>query len=101
LIDPTRFAHIFVSPRERAQTTLDLLLGELESEKLHRAGKVTVTEDIAKWDYGDYDGVHPHDIRAGRKERGLDKGKPWDIWIDGCEGGEWADLDISRKCSHG
>jgi probable phosphoglycerate mutase len=28
------------------------------------------------------------DIRALRKERGLDKDQEWDIWRDGCEGGE-------------
>lgn len=29
-------------------------------------------------------------IRAGRKERGLDKERPWNIWTDGCEQGETA-----------
>ena len=90
MMDPAKFAHIFVSPRQRAQSTLDLLLGP-EKERLQKAGKISVTEDIAEWDYGDYEGVHPNGIRAQRKEKGLDKDKPWDIWVDGCEGGESAE----------
>ena len=88
LIDPSRFAHIFVSPRQRAQKTLDLLLGDGQKEALVREGKVTTTEDIAEWDYGDYEGLLTKEIRARRKEKALDKEKPWDIWVDGCEGGE-------------
>ena len=84
LIDPAKFAHIFVSPRQRAQSTLDLLIGPEIKERLQQAGKITTTEDIAEWDYGDYEGVHPDDIRARRREKGLD----WNIWVDGCEGGE-------------
>lgn len=53
-----------------------------------KGGKVTITEDIAEWDYGDYEGLLTKEIRARRKEKGLDKDKPWDIWVDGCEGGE-------------
>ena len=36
----------------------------------------------------DYEGRVTKDIRALRKERGLDKDQEWDIWRDGCEGGE-------------
>lgn len=88
LIDPSKIAHVFVSPRQRAQSTFDLLLGDAQKEALVKVGKVTVTEDIAEWDYGDYEGLHPTAIRSQRKEMGLDKDKPWDIWVDGCEGGE-------------
>ncbi|MDI1492485.1 MAG: hypothetical protein OHK93_003699 [Ramalina farinacea] len=90
LMDPAKFAHIFVSPRQRAQSTLDLLIGS-EKERLQQADKITTTEDIAEWDYGNYEGLHPNDIRAYRKEKGLDKDKSWDIWVDGCEGGESAE----------
>lgn len=89
LINPTTFVHVFTSPRQRAQTTLNMLLGESERDRLQHLGKVTTTEDIAEWDYGNYEGVHPNDIRAMRKEKGLDKDKPWNIWVDGCEGGEY------------
>jgi broad specificity phosphatase PhoE len=49
----------------------------------------TVTEDIAEWSYGDYEGLRTAEIKALRSERGLDQEKPWDIWRDGCEGGEY------------
>jgi hypothetical protein len=39
-------------------------------------------------DSSDYEGRVTKDIRALRKERGLDKDQEWDIWRDGCEGGE-------------
>ena len=29
------------------------------------------------------------EIKALRKERGHDKEREWDIWRDGCEGGEY------------
>lgn len=88
LMDPSKLTHVFVSPRQRAQSTLDLLLGDVEKDALVKEGKVTITEDIAEWDYGDYEGLLTKEIRARRKEKGLDKEKPWDIWVDGCEGGE-------------
>ena len=88
LINPSRLTHVYVSPRKRAQTTLDILLGDVERDALMKSGKVTVTEDIAEWDYGDYEGLLTKEIRARRKGKGLDKEKPWDIWVDGCEGGE-------------
>ena len=88
LIDPSKLTHIFVSPRQRAQRTLDLLLGDGQKDALLKEGKVTTTEDIAEWDYGDYEGLLTKEIRARRKEKDLDKEKPWDIWLDGCEGGE-------------
>jgi len=46
---------------------------------------VQVTEDIREWDYGDYEGLTSGQIRAQRKERGEGG---WDIWRDGCPGGE-------------
>ncbi len=86
LIDPSKLTHIFVSPRQRAQKTLDLLLGDDQKDALVKEGRVTITEDIAEWDYGDYEGFLTKEIRARRKEKGLDR--EWDIWVDGCEGGE-------------
>ncbi|KAF7517024.1 hypothetical protein G7054_g13933 [Neopestalotiopsis clavispora] len=85
LIDPTaNVLHIFVSPRKRAQQTYDCLFDK--SGPL--AECTTVTEDIAEWSYGDYEGLRTAEIKALRSERGLDQEKPWDIWRDGCEGGE-------------
>lgn len=88
LIDPSKFTHVFCSPRKRAQSTFDMLFSNDQKDALVKMGKVTITEEIAEWDYGDYEGLLPKEIRAKRKEKGLDKEKTWDIWVDGCEGGE-------------
>lgn len=45
-------------------------------------------EDVTEWDHGMYEGWLGSEIRKNRKERGLDQGKDWDIWSDGCEDGE-------------
>jgi probable phosphoglycerate mutase len=86
LLDPFRLVHIFVSPRTRAITTFKLLMGPFSSVIV---GKVTRTEDIAEWNYGDYEGYTDQEIRSLRKEKGLDLEKEWNIWRDGCEGGEY------------
>ncbi len=83
LLDPSRLAHVFVSPRKRATKTFELLL----SGAVERSN-VTITGDIAEWDYGDYEGLKAEEIRDMRKERKLDLVRKWDIWRDGCEGGE-------------
>jgi broad specificity phosphatase PhoE len=88
----------YVSPRKRAQRTFELLNlglkdplpwkrhGDVESEGLPCQAKVEVTEDIREWDYGDYEGITTVEIRKIRDEQGY-KGT-WDIWKDGCPGGE-------------
>ena len=65
-----------------------MLLGGERKEELVKAGKVTATEDIAEWDYGEYEGLLTREISLRRMEKGLDRDRPWDIWVDGCEGGE-------------
>ncbi|KAL8861469.1 MAG: hypothetical protein Q9178_001993 [Gyalolechia marmorata] len=94
LIDSARVARIWVSPRKRAQQTFHLLFGGGSGESgadcgSDMADKVTLTEDIVEWDYGDYEGLVVGDIRSRRKEKGLDKEREWNIWRDGCEGGEY------------
>lgn len=86
LLDPCRLIHVFVSPRVRARKTFELLLAPSTGVI---TGNVTYTEDIAEWNYGDYEGRTNQEIRDLRKERGLDLAKKWDIWSDGCEGGEY------------
>lgn len=88
LIDPVKLAHVFVSPRERALSTFDLLFDGVGKVVLLKAKKVTITEELAEWDYGQYEGLLTKEIRARRKDQGLDQDKPWDIWRDGCEDGE-------------
>lgn len=40
---------------------------------------------MREWDYGDYEGLTSKQIKEMRKENGEE---PWDIWRDGCPGGE-------------
>jgi broad specificity phosphatase PhoE len=87
----------YVSPRKRAQRTLELLsLGcrdklPWEEQRTHNDirtdANVQVTEDIREWDYGDYEGITSPEIRKRREAEGIEGGK-WDIWRDGCPGGE-------------
>ncbi|KAH7397414.1 putative phosphoglycerate mutase [Pyrenochaeta sp. MPI-SDFR-AT-0127] len=85
LLDPYRLAHVFVSPRVRAVKTFELLL---PNPAIVVPENVTYTDDITEWDYGNYEGLKDQEIRALRKSKGLDQEKEWDIWSDGCEGGE-------------
>lgn len=55
------------------------------SPSRHTTAKVTITPLIREWDYGDYEGITSADIRSLRSKSGAG---PWDIWTDGCPGGE-------------
>ena len=93
LIPPSRLSHIYYSPRTRAQQTFTHLFApHLTDQELSDPdgfkGTVAETDALAEWDYGLYEGLLTREIRAGRKERGLDGEREWDIWRDGCEGGE-------------
>jgi len=110
LIVPGQLVHIYVSPRHRAQRTLELLnLGchdpypwqdendatpSTESPSPHKTdARVSIEPRIAEWDYGEYEGVTSAEIRKTRAAQGLGA---WDIWRDGCPGGESPD-DIMRR----
>jgi broad specificity phosphatase PhoE len=94
----TNISCSYVSPRRRAQRTLELLeIGCREKlpweerrqhpdSEIRTEAKVQITEDIREWDYGDYEGVTSAQIREQRQKDG--KGA-WDIWRDGCPGGEY------------
>lgn len=58
-----------------------------DGEKCQTDAKVQVTEDIREWDYGDYEGLTSPQIRERREKEGL--GPNWNIWTDGCPGGEY------------
>ncbi|AEO61057.1 hypothetical protein MYCTH_98410 [Thermothelomyces thermophilus ATCC 42464] len=91
LIVPSKLAR-------RAQRTLELLNVVYKDQLPWEAhgqtfcagarcdAKVEVTEDIREWDYGEYEGITTPEIRQRRKEQGLNP--DWDIWRDGCPGGE-------------
>jgi broad specificity phosphatase PhoE len=66
-----RFTHVLVSPRQRARKTCELAgLG----------AAAEVAPELAEWDYGDYEGQRSVDIRKVRPD--------WNIFRDGCPGGE-------------
>lgn len=70
---------VLVSPRLRAQQTCELAgLGALS----------LVDPDLAEWDYGRYEGLRTVDIH--RENPG------WNIWRDGCPGGE-SPADVSAR----
>ncbi len=82
------FSQVLSSPRLRARMTCEL------------AGLGTaahIEANLAEWDYGDYEGLRTTEIRTQRPG--------WDIWSDGCPGGETpaavslrADQLIARLC---
>lgn len=65
--------------------TFELLIADTIEDRI-----VTFTDDIAEWNYGDYEGLKSNETRKLRKDRGLDTEREWSIWADGCEGGEYA-----------
>ncbi|KAJ4297538.1 Sedoheptulose 1,7-bisphosphatase [Kalmusia sp. IMI 367209] len=106
LIVPGNLAHIYVSPRHRAQRTLELLdLGcrdrypwkkdeDMAQHGVRTHAKMQITDAIREWDYGAYEGLTSPQIRQLRKEQGLSE--DWDIWRDGCPEGESPD-DVSAR----
>jgi broad specificity phosphatase PhoE len=66
-----RFALVLVSPLTRARETCDLC--GLGAHAQERAG-------LMEWDYGNYDGLTTPQILA--------TAPGWDLWRDGCPGGE-------------
>lgn len=47
--------------------------------------------------FRDYEGKLTKEIRAMRKERGLDGEREWDIWRDGCEAGEYVETVLVQS----
>jgi broad specificity phosphatase PhoE len=68
-------ATVFTSPRRRAVRTAELA-------GLADSCTVVVTEDLAEWSYGDYEGVTTKEIRETRPG--------WTIWTGDPPGGETA-----------
>lgn len=92
LIDPTLLASIHVSPRTRAQRTFELLFASTDEKPPLRIDK-----NVREWTYGDYEGFYKHEAVASREAKGLPSGEGgWDIWVDGCEGGESAEEMTAR-----
>lgn len=70
---------VLVSPRLRARQTCELA-GLQEGS--------VIEPDLAEWDYGHYEGLRSVDI--------CHKNPGWNIWDDGCPGGESAD-EVSAR----
>ena len=68
------FACVFTSPLRRAFRTCELA---------GFAAVVTVDPDLVEWNYGNYEGRRTEEIRAERPD--------WQLFRDGCPGGETPD----------
>ena len=77
-IEGVAFSRVLTSPRLRAQRTC-ALAGLKNAE---------VEPDLAEWDYGDYEGLRSSEISAMRPG--------WNIFADGCPGGE-APADVGAR----
>ncbi|EIW86843.1 phosphoglycerate mutase-like protein [Coniophora puteana RWD-64-598 SS2] len=79
-IDPKNLCVVFVSPRIRAHKTFHLLFEHLPGSDLPSH---ILNEEMREWDYGEYEGLLAHEIR--------ERQPGWNIWHDGCPGGESVD----------
>lgn len=77
LLDPKHLQKCFVSPRIRARKTFELAFGSLD-----QLPEYEIEEGVREWDYGEDEGLKTHEIRA-KEGRAT-----WDIWTEGCPGGE-------------
>jgi len=68
------FARVFTSPLKRAARTCELA---------GFGGAAEVDRDLLEWDYGDYEGRRSAEIHAERPA--------WQLFRDGCPGGESPD----------
>jgi probable phosphoglycerate mutase len=72
------FALVLTSPLVRAASTAALA----------GFGAAEPTDDLAEWDYGDFEGLTTEEIRAARPG--------WTLWTDGVVGGETAG-EVGRR----
>lgn len=78
-VEALAFSSVLVSPRLRARETCELAGASRQSE---------IEPEAAEWDYGDYEGLRTQDIRRDRPD--------WDIYRDGCPGGE-TPVDVGAR----
>ena len=79
LLETISFARVLTSPRQRARQTCDLAI--LDRHQV-------VEPLLAEWDYGDYEGLTTAEI--------LEAVPSWNIFRDGCLGGETAEQVSAR-----
>jgi len=73
------FSRVFTSPLQRARRTSELAALNKVAE---------IEPDLAEWDYGDYEGQNPAEIRKVRPE--------WNVFRDGCPNGE-SPAQVSKR----
>ena len=73
------FAHVFTGPLQRARRTCELAGFGTEAE---------VDRDLLEWNYGEYEGLRTAEIHVNRPG--------WQLFRDGCPGGESAD-DVGTR----
>jgi broad specificity phosphatase PhoE len=78
-LEGQRFAAVFTSPRSRALETCRI--AGLDRDAV-------VTDDLAEWDYGVYEGRTSDDIRAHEPD--------WSVWTAKIRGGESVE-DVGRR----
>jgi broad specificity phosphatase PhoE len=83
IIDPDRLREVLVSPRERAQQTFDLLLGQEYKDK------ALVEHSIEEWNYGHFEGLTKQQIKDEMNDQ------DWEVH-KGCKGGETA-KDVTKR----
>lgn len=78
---PADFEMILTSPRLRARETARLagFTGDATA---------VIEDDLVEWAYGDYEGRTSPEIRQTRPD--------WDLWRDGCPGGE-SPTDVVKR----
>ncbi len=70
-LDGIEFARVLTSPRLRARRTCELA---------YLGAAAEIEPDLREWDYGDYEGRTTAEI--------LSKHEGWNLFFDGCPGGE-------------
>jgi broad specificity phosphatase PhoE len=76
------FAKVLTSPLQRASRTCELAgFGE----------RAEIDQDLVEWDYGEYEGRRTTDIHEKRPD--------WQLFYDGCPGGEAPD-DVGSRADH-
>jgi len=73
------FSLVLTSPRLRASMTC---------EQAGLGAVAQIDSNLAEWDYGDYEGLRTTEIRLLHPD--------WNVWEDGCSGGEMP-ADVARR----
>jgi probable phosphoglycerate mutase len=83
IADAPETVRVISSPLERAMETAMIVVdGQYD---------IATSPDLLEMNYGDYEGLTPAEIRG--------KNPNWDIWSDGCPGGESID-DVGRRADN-